>query len=253
MKASLLFVACILTFHLGFGQATATDFTQNDCNGISHNLFSELNANKVVVIAWVMPCEFCVDGAVAGWNAAQSFAVSNPGKVLYYLVDDFGDNTCADLSNWSVTNNVAGGTPITFNNLGKPINMNDYGSGGMPKVVVVGGSSHYVYFNENFSAADNEVAITSAIAQGLTGAAPTSVISLEDTGLQGVFLNGKELIVPQGKADQIKLVDISGRVLFNRAINNEQSIQVPEILNGMLLVQLFKGGQLVGVQKVISK
>ena len=221
MKASLFIVACILSFNLGFGQATATDFTQNDCNGLSHNLFSELNANKVVVIAWVMPCEFCVDGTMAAWNAAQSFAVSNPGKVLFYLVDDFGDNTCADLSNWTVTNNVAGGSPISFNNIGKPINMNDYGSGGMPKVVVVGGSSHYVYFNENFSATDNEVAITSAIAQGLTGAAPTSLSSLEGSSLQGVY--------------------------------NEHSIQVPEILDGMMLLQLFKAGQLVGVHKVSSK
>ncbi len=252
MKASLLFVACILTFHLGFGQATATDFTQNDCNGISHNLFSELNANKVIVIAWVMPCQYCVDGAAAGWNAAQSFAVSNPGKVLYYLVDDFGDNTCADLSNWTVTNNVAGGTPISFNNLGNPINMKDYGSAGMPKVVVVGGSSHYVYFNENFSAADNEPMITSAIAQALTGAAPTSIESFPSSSLLGVYFHDHQLILPQGEFDRISVLDISGRVLMNQAINKEQSLQVPENLHGLVLVQLFKEGHLLGVQKLMA-
>jgi hypothetical protein len=39
---------------------TAADFTANDCNGTSHHLFAELNAGKVVVVAFVMPCTDCI-------------------------------------------------------------------------------------------------------------------------------------------------------------------------------------------------
>jgi len=55
-KQILTFTFLILnTFGL-IAQTNATDFTANDCDGVSHHLFSELDNGKVVVIAWVMPC-----------------------------------------------------------------------------------------------------------------------------------------------------------------------------------------------------
>ena len=48
MKKTLMIIFAILT-SLGFAyaQATATDFTTNDCNGTSHNLFDELAKIKL--------------------------------------------------------------------------------------------------------------------------------------------------------------------------------------------------------------
>ena len=40
MKKLLLILLCLPM--IGFGQATATDFTTDDCNGITHHLFDEL-------------------------------------------------------------------------------------------------------------------------------------------------------------------------------------------------------------------
>ena len=44
MKKTLMIITAILTT-LGFAyaQTSATDFTTNDCNGISHTLFDELD------------------------------------------------------------------------------------------------------------------------------------------------------------------------------------------------------------------
>ena len=245
MKKSLLILWCSLATLTGFGQATATDFTTLDCNQVSHNLFTELNAGKVVVITWVMPCYFCINGANASWQAVQTFDMSNPGKVLYYLVDDFGDNTCNDLSAWITANNVAGGSPpFRFENVGKPINMNDYGSGGMPKVVVVGGPSHYVYFNENFSLAVNQPAIENAIAQGLVGGVPTSVSSLSVNAEFHVQMMDEQLLIQSQQGDELQLFDLSGRLLHKLKLKgtSSQLVNLSSLPKGVFVANILHHG-----------
>ena len=44
MKKTLMIIIAILTtLEFAYAQTTATDFTTNDCNGISHSLFDELD------------------------------------------------------------------------------------------------------------------------------------------------------------------------------------------------------------------
>src|SRR5438067_299698 len=63
MKKILLFVSFLLINGITFGQTTATDFTATDCNSASQSLFTELNAGKIVVLIWVMPCSVCISDA----------------------------------------------------------------------------------------------------------------------------------------------------------------------------------------------
>ena len=51
-----IFKILLLMFvtNISFAQPTATDFTTDDCDGVSHNLFDELNDGNVIVISWVM-------------------------------------------------------------------------------------------------------------------------------------------------------------------------------------------------------
>jgi len=145
------------------GQTTATDFTADDCDGITHHLFEELDAGKVVVIDWVMPCGPCIGPSLAAYTAVESFSDSHPGRVLFYTVDDFADTPCNTLVAWSQTN----GLPTTNVFSTSIIDMYAYGAYGMPKVVVLGGGTeHKVYYNENFIVDGNEVkdAITEALA-----------------------------------------------------------------------------------------
>ena len=133
--------------NVSFAQTTATDFTTNDCNGVSHNLFDSLDAGNVIVIGWVMPCGPCATYTLPAYSAVQSFATSHPGRVHFYLVDDYANTTCATLINWGNTNNM----PLNTTFSSADINMLDYGTTGMPKVVVLGGDSHLIYYNENNS------------------------------------------------------------------------------------------------------
>jgi hypothetical protein len=158
-----LFVSALL-LQISIAQTTATDFTVNDCDGTSQHLFGEMDAGKVVVIAWVMPCSSCIAPAKTAYNVAKEFEQSNPGKVIYYLVDDLANTSCSSLKSWGTTN-IGPAINAAFSDA--VITMSDYGTNGMPKVVVMGGSAHQVYYNANNSAANNETAIRSAIISAL--------------------------------------------------------------------------------------
>src|SRR3990170_3524731 len=79
---------------------TATNFNCNDCNAVNHDLFTELNSGKVIVLCWVMPCGACSAPAQSAHNIVQSYSVSNPGQVLFYLCDDFGTTSCPTMNSW---------------------------------------------------------------------------------------------------------------------------------------------------------
>lgn len=170
MKIHILALLFLLFGSLSVSaQTNATDFTATDCNSASHNLFTELNNGKIIVLVWVMPCASCISDGIAAYDAVQSFAVSHPGKVKYYLIDDVGNVTCATLSAWATTNGI---TPdAAFDNVGVLINENDYGGGGMPHVVVVGGTDHKIFLNIK-DGSNNEIPITNAINEAIN---PTGI------------------------------------------------------------------------------
>src|ERR1035437_2092678 len=139
----ILYVLFSLTFIIAISKGqTATDFTAVDCNSNTHNLFTELNAGKVIVLDWVMPCINCVAPSLSTSNVVQSYQSTYPGRVFLYLLKDIGTTTCSTLNNWAANNGIQ--PMATFNS---PVAaMTDYGYGAMPKVVVLGGSSHSVFY-----------------------------------------------------------------------------------------------------------
>ncbi len=161
MKKTLLLVSLIISSFLTSFAQTAPDFTANDCNGNSHNLYSELGQGKVIVLSWVMPCGACVGPALTAYNVVQSFA--NP-DVLYYLIDDYGNSTCATISGWAANSGI-GLNRTTFSSAS--IIQTNYGGVGMPHIVVVGPNGT-IYFNGLNAAAGNSTAIQNAINDALT-------------------------------------------------------------------------------------
>lgn len=138
------FVLLLTGFLIGKSQ-TATNFNVNDCASVNHDLFTELNSGKVIVLCWVMPCPSCISMAHSASTEVQNYQSSYPNKVRFYLVDDDGLTSCSSLTGWATTNAIV--TSAVFSN--PLISMNDYGGPGMPKVVVIGGSSHTVFDNQN--------------------------------------------------------------------------------------------------------
>jgi len=160
MKKILLILSIVFAFFGAISQ-TASNFNCNDCTNANHNLFDELDAGNVVILCWVMPCGSCVGPTLTTYNVVQSFATSNPGRVRMYIVDDYANTSCTSLTSWCNSNGFANTTK--FSNAA--IKMTDYGTAGMPKIVVVGNTSHHVYYNSNNTV--NATALSNAITAAL--------------------------------------------------------------------------------------
>ena len=177
MKKYILLLFTFLSVYFSFAQTTATDFTTNDCDGVSHHLFEELNNGDVIVICWVMPCGPCATYAEYASDAVQSFASSHPGRVKYYLADDYANSACSTIVGWASNYNIV--TNASFSS--SALDMHHYGQSGMPKVVVLGGTDHFIYYNRNDSHIA-QVGVENAIALALSETA-LSVDELENFSL----------------------------------------------------------------------
>jgi hypothetical protein len=174
----LLFLA-ILFATKGFSllaQPVAPDFTATDCNAVSHNLYTELDAGKIIVLVWVEPCGGCISDAKAAYDAAMSFGSTNPGRVLYWMADDLGNTNCAALAAWASANGIIYMNITTFENVGNSINEADFGGYGMPHVVVIGGgTAHNIFYNQLSGSYDGP-AITGGIIQALNPSLVSNLI-----------------------------------------------------------------------------
>ena len=142
----------------GFG--VSADFTAVDCDGLTHNLYNELDANKIIVIAWVMPCSSCITDPVDALNIVQTYSSSHPGRISFYLADDYADQNCATIKGWASWYGLSSATAFSDPNL----TMVNYGVAGMPKIVVIAGGNRFIYFNKNESTVGFKAAIDQALA-----------------------------------------------------------------------------------------
>lgn len=129
---------------------TAPNFSINDCSNAKHELYQDLDAGKVVVIVWVMPCGACAMPMLTTNGVVKEVNKSHPGKVKMYVLDDFGDTDCASLIGWLKTYSIttSGGYATIASTSSVP--MTDYGDIGMPKIIAVAGAERQIiYRSEN--------------------------------------------------------------------------------------------------------
>ena len=160
-KIILTALALFLSGVMAFSQ-TATNFMVDDCDGNSTDLFKQLDSGKVVVLMWVMPCAYCISVASDVNTTVDGYDSSNPGRVLFYLADDFANTTCSTLDGWANQNSIS--PDATFSDT--LISMYDYGSPAMQKTLVLGGYNHTVFYNTSgaVSVSAMQTAINSALA-----------------------------------------------------------------------------------------
>jgi len=252
----------LLTFALITGMAVsaqyAVNFNCDDCDGINHDLFTELDSGKVIVLCWVMPCGSCVGPSLTSSMVIKSIDSIHPGRVFMYLIDDYANTTCTSLKGWANSNNLKGST--TFSDA--VINMLDYGSIGMPKIVVVGGSDHRIYYN-----ADNTVdpiALRDSIISALN---ENSAGIPERSGSIGNFilypnpasgLTTVSFTLKKQSDVVLRILDASGRPVNSQRhdamMQGENQIQVNTISlsRGIYILELADGSSTVNMRLVIS-
>mgnify|MGYP001033587939 CR=1 FL=1 len=165
MKHLYLSAALLATTGL-CAQTTALDFTANDCDGVPHNLFSELDAGNAVILELVMMgCQPCIDAAHSITDNVLP-NVSDPARLKFYSIGYTNSISCTQINNWKNNN---GFTHIVF--AGMSAQTTYYGGMGMPTVVVLGGgATHGVYYVEQGHDDSDNTAITAAVNEALLDA-----------------------------------------------------------------------------------
>lgn len=259
MKKNVLTVISILTLNLSFAQTTATDFTTNDCSGTSHHLFAELDAGKIIVAAFVMPCGACAAPSLAAYNAVQSYATSNPNTVYFYLVDDIGTTSCSTLTGWGNSNSMSGATTFSSTDF----TMSDYGSPGMPKIVVLGGTDHAIVYNQNSGVTTSGV--QNAV-NGLLASADLSVIKPSGNFDMKVIPNPAskdfhfEYNLEKSSDVVIEIFSLTGQLVYSQSESNQaegnHTLNIGDKLNlekGTYLLKLTTDSKSESISIMIEK
>ena len=214
-------LATLLLLAIGFtgtqAQTTALDFTANDCAGMSHTLFSDLDAGNAVVIDLVMMgCPSC-GPATQSISANVLPNVSDPSRVKFYSVGFTNSITCAQMNSWEYGLGLS--HPVFA---GMSAQTTHYGGMGMPTVIVLGGgSAHTVFYNElGHSNSDNPVLIT-AVNDALAAA-----VGVEETvqAQVGVSPNpvSDVLNISDARWTKARVTDVQGRELLSTVVNGRK-------------------------------
>lgn len=142
MKKYLLSLLILLAGSNLKAQTITDDFTQDDCFGQSHNLYSELDSNYVVIMEFIMNCSSCIWAGQAIEEMADQLNSEFPGMIRFYQFAYNSTMTCADMLQFRSTNSF---TATPFEENGHL--MASYGGFGMPTIAVAAGSNHALLFS----------------------------------------------------------------------------------------------------------
>ncbi|MFI5171840.1 MAG: T9SS type A sorting domain-containing protein [Chitinophagales bacterium] len=243
-------------------QDFAEDWTQTDCAGVDHTLFTELDAGNVVIMEFVMPtgCVPCITAAENIGPLVDDYNVEFDNRVKYYT---FGYNeayTCATLDGWAADYSL---NPSAKFSSGTDI-LAYYGSMGMPTIVIVGGLDHAVHYEKMGFLVSNMDDIEEAIiaALGTEDTSTTDILSDAISSIN-VFPNpAAETIVltyeNSFSVDAISLMDLKGNKisgLQNPVFNNIgnryiATFDISSVPNGIYFIQ-FTGNGISQIEKVV--
>jgi hypothetical protein len=172
-----------------------------------------------------MPCATCAGPLLEVHNAVLGFAVSHPGVVEYWMTDDFANSSCVTIQDWCTTNGISNAKFFASAEL----DMLDYGSAGMPKVVVLGCTDHKVYYNKNNS--PSGASVTSSVNYALDDLAnacqPVGIAELEVTNMDvSCFPNPASsvlnvtvgMVAPQ--AVVLEVIGLNGKVFSSVSVED---------------------------------
>jgi hypothetical protein len=243
MKIKLfLFIACLLFCTAGKSQTTAQDFTQTDCEGMPHHLFSELDSGYCVIMEFVMTCNLCIEGGSAIADLINTLPAQYQSKILFYQFAYTNSYTCSTMIAFKHDNFFnsrvfdQGAHMVAY-----------YGGFGMPTVAIAAGANHdVIYSNVGFMQPDTAYAgpairnffETSGIEEGQTYLNNLSVYPNPANEKISVKLNLKN-----SSTLKLQLVDLSGQLVKEISTGHiaagefKKDIDVSEIASGVYMLK----------------
>lgn len=259
MKKILSFYL-VLSIGLTAGaQTTAADFQKNDCAGVNHHLFAELDSGYVVLLDFVMfNCSPCT-AATNGLKTIHSqFEASHPGKVRFYSMGFMNNMSCPQMNNWKAEFNF---THTMFS--GESSQVAYYGGMGMPTIVVLGGlNAHKIYYNhQGYSTAENTPiinAINLAISESSTTGTSQDLVNDPFHVFPNPFNDALTISWKQLQVTDVVLTDLGGREVLRQAVypaadNSTLGISTVELEAGLYFISMFNENRRIGLQKLVKQ
>jgi hypothetical protein len=224
-------------------QTTAMDFTANDCDGMSHTLFSELDAGYCVVIDLVMMnCPSCGPATVAIHNNVLP-NVSDPTRVKFYSIGYTNSITCAQMTSWRDALPLS--HPVFA---GMSAMTTYYGGMGMPTVIVLGGgSAHHVYYNHLGYSAGQNASITTAINSALNDANGLQELNATQVSISPNPTTDA-LTISGGNWTNARVLDLQGREMIGTKLNGTK-LDVAMLQGGAYILYLSNANGASGIAR----
>lgn len=247
MKYLSTLITALLSITILQAQTTALDFTRQDCDGMDHTLFAELDAGNVIVLELVMMgCQPCV-------TAAQSLIanvlpnVSDPARVKIYSIGFTNSITCAQMNDWKNTN---GFTHTVF--AGMSAQTTYFGGMGMPTIAVLGGgSTHQVYYNDLGHDDSNNPTILAAIEDALAGGMAIGVMNATQVTVHPNPV-ADELLFGTADWTNARILDLQGReVLLVQPVAG--ALDVSMLPPGVFVLHLTNAAGVLGISRFEKK
>ena len=259
MKNKILsfFAAGILTISASFSsaQTTAMNFNRNDCNGVNHNLFNELDAGNAVILEFFMnSCSSCITAGQTLENMKATLLAQYPGKIKSYAIGYTNSYNCTLINNWVNTNGFTS-TPMDSG----AMQVAYYGGFGMPTIVILGGgTAHSVLGNPYVGFADSD---TTAMAQdirnflnsfvGVNEVAPF-ITDMKVFPSPATDFVTASLSINQATSVSINIIDLAGKICA-KVLSNEKmqaglvtkKINTAHLAEGSYFLQITENGKTV--------
>jgi hypothetical protein len=254
-KFSLIIIGFLSLFSISrsTAQTVAMDFTQSDCDGTNHHLFSELDQGQVVVLTYVMlGCSSCIVGTNGLKSIVEPFAISHPGRVKVYNIGYTNSYSCSQLLNWRSSNGFS--FPIFS---GGATQVNYYGGMGMPTIVVVGSNNHTIYYKNLGYTSTDDPAITAAIQSALLYNPQGIEESLEEQGIHifpSLFTTTLDVYFDANISGNMEIYDLTGKLVFSCEVSNQSSVVIPteHFMKGVYMVRFRNNNGKTGQMKIVK-
>lgn len=249
MKKHLFILALMISSIAVFSQ-TAIDFTLNDCNGTSQNLFSTLNKGKIVILIYEHQCSSCTQGTTNVTSVLNANYSGDTNIIVIYL--DNGGNTCTQTSTWISSHSFVPGPYFEYSNDGS----SPYGSG-MPIIVVAAGSDHLTYLEAlGVSFADT------ATVHNAIKAAYNHILGIETTEVTGatfdIYPNPADEMITINTSISItdafiSIYNLQGQQIWQQELlQNITEINLSPFAPGLYLLK-YKGADGFEIMKFLKK
>lgn len=246
---STFILACCFSFSKA---QTALPLSGLDCNGVSHDLYADLDSGKAVILHFFMAsCASCPPPAQKIQAMANHILATYPGMITAYAMPFNNSVSCPTTASWVSSNRLSLYAPYDSG----AAQVAHYGGFGMPTVVLLGGADHHVMFSTlSFSTSDTTI-MRDSILRLFNPDAPTSNFELPASiSSFNVFPNPAndiisiQLNMKQATVVSMDVIDLSGKVILN-ILNEKQSgmllkqINTSTLSNGNYIVRLIADGQ----------